>query len=135
VFSVRSCIVGRTDGHCLVDANARTAHQSSNFLKEPFFLLVSTIRSEDVSWMVDWDSQSGATAATLVAWWNCPPDCPCDAPKQRFQSQRQPTRSIGEVENSEGFTRKTEVGREADFRLANRRLQPLGHLTADAKCT
>ena len=25
--------------------------------------------------------------------------------------------------------------REAVFRLANRRLQPLGHLTADAKCT
>src|SRR3982750_1625033 len=62
--------------------------------------------------------------------WNCPHDCPCDAPKQRFQSQKQPTRSIGEVENSEGFTRKNEDGREADFRLANRRLRPLGHLTA-----
>ena len=31
---------------------------------------------------------------------------------------------------SEGFTRKIEDVREADFRLANRRLQPLGHLTA-----
>ena len=70
---------------------------------------------------------------TLVAWWNCPHDCPCDAPKQRIQSQHQPTRSIGEVENSEGFTRKIEVGREARFRLANRRLQPLGHLTAFRK--
>src|SRR6188768_2993119 len=30
----------------------------------------------------------------------------------------------------EGFTRKNDDGREADFRLANRRLQPLGHLTA-----
>ena len=29
-----------------------------------------------------------------------------------------------------GFVRKFEDGREADFRLANRRLQPLGHLTA-----
>jgi len=34
------------------------------------------------------------------------------------------------VEKSEGFTRKNEDGREADFRLANHRLQPLGHLTA-----
>jgi hypothetical protein len=60
----------------------------------------------------------------------CPQDCPCDAPKQRLQGQRQPTRSIREVETMEGFTRKIEVGREASFRLANRRLQPLGHLTA-----
>ena len=35
----------------------------------------------------------------------------------------------------EGFTRKNDDGREADFRLANRRHRPLGHLTADAKCT
>ena len=63
-------------------------------------------------------------------WWNCPHDCPCDAPKQRFQSQRQPTRSIFEVEESEGFTRKIDNGREAEIRLANHRLQPLGHLTA-----
>ena len=33
------------------------------------------------------------------------------------------------------FTRKNEDGGEADFRVANRRLQPLGHLTAGAKCT
>jgi hypothetical protein len=45
------------------------------------------------TWMVDWDSQSG-TAATLVAWWNYPHDCPYDAPKQRIQNQHsQPTRS------------------------------------------
>ena len=69
-------------------------------------------------------------AAILIALSNCPQNCPCDAPKQRVQSQRQPTRSIGEVENSEGFTRKIENVREASFRLANRRLQPLGHLTA-----
>ena len=31
---------------------------------------------------------------------------------------------------TEGFTRNIEGFREADFRLANRRLQPLGHLTA-----
>ena len=34
------------------------------------------------------------------------------------------------MEKSEGFTRKNEDVREADFRLANHRLQPLGHLTA-----
>jgi hypothetical protein len=33
------------------------------------------------------------------------------------------------VEESEGFARKIEDVREADFRLANRRLRPLGHLT------
>jgi ECF sigma factor len=31
--------------------------------------------------------------------------------------------------------RKNDDGRNADRRLANRRLQPLGHLTAEAKCT
>ena len=41
--------------------------------------------------------------------------------------------SICEVKEAEGFTRKIEDVREADFRLANRRLQPLGHLTAKAK--
>jgi hypothetical protein len=34
------------------------------------------------------------------------------------------------VEKCEGFTRKNEDGREAGFRLANHRVQPLGHLTA-----
>ena len=29
-----------------------------------------------------------------------------------------------------GFVRKIDEGREADFRLANRRFRPLGHLTA-----
>jgi hypothetical protein len=59
-----------------------------------------------------------------------PGDCPCGAAKPRLQSQRQPTRSICEVEENEEFTRKNEDGREADRRLANHRLQPLGHLTA-----
>ena len=54
------------------------------------------------------------------AYRDCPHDCPCDAPKQRFQGQQEPTRSIGEVENSEGFARKVEDRRETDFRLANR---------------
>jgi len=40
-------------------------------------------------------------------------------PKKPVPSQRQPTRPIGEVENSEGFTRKIEIGRKASFRLAN----------------
>ena len=52
--------------------------------------------------------------------WSCPHDCPCDAPKQRLQSQRQPSRLIREVKGSEGFTRKIKDVREADFRLANR---------------
>jgi hypothetical protein len=60
----------------------------------------------------------------------CPHDCPCGAPKQRLQGQRQPTRSIVEVKEDERFTREIEDVREADFRLANHRLQPLGHLTA-----
>jgi hypothetical protein len=47
-----------------------------------------------------------------------------------FLSQLQPTRSIGEVKEKEAFTKTFDDGREADFRLANRRLQPLGHLTA-----
>jgi hypothetical protein len=37
---------------------------------------------------------------------------------------------ISKVDNSEGIARKNEDGRNADRRLANRRLQPLGHLTA-----
>ena len=37
------------------------------------------------------------------------------------KSLRQPTRSISDVEKSEGFTRKIEDVREADVRLANRR--------------
>jgi hypothetical protein len=36
-----------------------------------------------------------------------------------------------EVIESLGFARKNGDGRNADRRLANRRLQPLGHLTAD----
>ena len=61
---------------------------------------------------------------------NCPCNCPWEAPKQGFQGQRQPTRSICEVKETEGFARTIEDVREADFRLANHRLQPLGHLTA-----
>jgi hypothetical protein len=42
-------------------------------------------------------------------------------------------RLIGEVKETEEFAKKNDDVREADFRLANRRLQPLGHLTADCK--
>src|SRR3989442_609781 len=59
---------------------------------------------------------------------NCPHDCPCGAPKQRLPSQWQPTGSILEVEQREGFTRKIEDVREADFRLANRLTRPSGSL-------
>jgi len=65
----------------------------------------------------------------------CPHDCPCEPAKPGLQSQQQPSRLIGEAEDTEEFTRKIEDVREAGFRLANRRLQPLGHLTADGKCT
>ena len=61
-------------------------------------------------------------------------DCPCEPPKRGYQTQRQPNGPIKELVETVGFVRKTEDGREADFRLANRRLQPIGHLTADAKC-
>ena len=60
---------------------------------------------------------------------------PASAPKPGLQSQQQPKRSIEEVVETLGFVRKNEDGREAGRRLANRRLRPLGHLTADAKCT
>jgi len=47
-------------------------------------------------------------------------DCPCDAPKQRRQSQRHLSRLIREVKEAEGFTKKIEGGRQEAFRLANR---------------
>ena len=40
---------------------------------------------------------------------------PVSAPKQRLQSQQQPTRSIAEVEETEGFTRKIEDGPRGGF--------------------
>jgi hypothetical protein len=46
-------------------------------------------------------------------------NCPCELPKQGIQSQRQPTRLIGEREEAEGFTTKIEDARKADFRLAD----------------
>ena len=63
----------------------------------------------------------------------CPHDCPCEAPKQALQSQQEPNRSTREVIETVGFVRKIDDGREADFRLANRRLRPLGHLTVKVK--
>jgi hypothetical protein len=55
-----------------IHIDARTLAKSSNFLTQPFLLRVSTIRSEAVRWMVAWDSQSGASAATLVAYGTVP---------------------------------------------------------------
>jgi hypothetical protein len=49
--------------------------------------------------------------------------------------QRGPSRSIREVVEMVGFVRKIEDVREAEIRLANRRLQPLGHLTDNRKYT
>src|SRR6266699_298924 len=45
----------------------------------------------------------------------CPHDCPCDAPKPRLRSQRQPNRLIGEDKEREGYTRKIDDVREAEF--------------------
>jgi hypothetical protein len=78
------------------------------------------------------DSLSATSVAQMDCRWqsaDCPHDCPCDAPKRRLQSQREPTRLFREMEEGERFTRKSDDVREASFRLANRRLQPLGHLT------
>jgi hypothetical protein len=47
-----------------------------------------------------------------------------------MQSQQQPTCTIEEVIETRGFVRKNGDGRNADRRLANHRLQLLGHLTA-----
>ena len=66
---------------------------------------------------------------------DCPQDCPCELPKPGLRSQQQPSRWIEEVIETRGFARKNDDGRNADRRLANRRLQPLGHLTADCKYT
>jgi hypothetical protein len=40
---------------------------------------------------------------------------------------------IEEVIETRGFAKKNDDGRNADRRLANHRLQPLGHLTAARK--
>ena len=63
----------------------------------------------------------------------CPQNCPCQLPRPGIRSHQRPSRLIEEVIERRGFTRKNEHRRDADRRLANRRLQPLGHLTADAK--
>jgi hypothetical protein len=52
------------------------------------------------------------------------------APKTGPQEPTPANRVIYEAEETEGFTRRIEDAREANFRLANHRLQPLGHLTA-----
>ena len=54
----------------------------------------------------------------------CPRDCPCEAPRPRLQSQREPTGLISEVEETEGFARKSKMPERRFFRLANHRLQP-----------
>jgi hypothetical protein len=64
---------------------------------------------------------------------DCPQNCPCERPKPGLQSQQQPNRSIEEVIEMRGFAWKNEDGRGAGRRLANHRLQPLGHLTAARK--
>ncbi len=82
-------------------------------------------------------SRDAGTALTgrRYARQDCPHDCPCGGPEQGVQSQQQPSRLIEDTKETEGFTKKIEGFREADFRLANRRLRPLGHLTAVRKCT
>src|SRR2546430_1844930 len=108
----------RRDSALAFRSVAPASRTSSSFLTQPFFLRVSTIRSEGASGGWFWDRQAGASAATLVAYGTVPTIVPETRPKQRVQSQRKPTRSIGEVESGEGFTRKSDVGRGARFRLA-----------------
>ncbi len=57
--------------------------------------------------MVAWDSQSGASAATPVAYGAVPTILPETRQDGVFRAS-QPC-SIGEMENSEGFTRRIEV--------------------------
>ena len=72
--------------------------------------------------------------SVLRASADCPHDCPCDAPKRRVQSQRQPIRATCEVVERERFARKNEDGREADRRLANRCLRPFDRRRSDTAC-
>ena len=60
---------------------------------------------------------------------NCPCDCPCKVARQAVSSQQRPIARSMEVMNAQEFGPKNDDGREAEVRLANRRLQPLGHLT------
>ena len=60
---------------------------------------------------------------------NCPPNCPCQLPKQGLQSQQQPNRSIKEVIEKRGFARKNEDGGNADRRLANRCVNTASRVT------
>ena len=85
---------------------------------------------ETVRWIVARETVNPAHRLRHSARVELSPRLSLRRAKTGVQSLRQPTRSIGEVENSEGFTRTIEVRREASFRLANHRLQPLGHLTA-----
>jgi hypothetical protein len=81
------------------------------------------------------DHRTRRTGSLNVSEQDCPHDCPCARPEPAVQGQQQPTRAIDEVVEPVGFAPKDRNGREQVRRLANRRLQLLGHLTADAKWT
>jgi hypothetical protein len=56
--------------------------------------------------------------------------CPWEPPKQRLESQRQPTHPIREVKDTEGFPRTNEDGRNADRSLANRCVNAASRVTS-----
>src|SRR5262245_46121747 len=58
---------------------------------------------------------------TLIARWKLSPRLSLRGRKTGRPGPTTATRSIVEVKETEGFTRKVEDVREADFRLANRR--------------
>jgi hypothetical protein len=65
---------------------------------------------------------------------DCPDDCPCDSAKGRFQSQQQPSNLTREVKETEGFAKKSEDVREADFRLANRFTRQVARAADNVGC-
>src|SRR4029450_2695425 len=69
-----------------------------------------------------------STAAGTV-----PEIVPVSAQNRASRANSSQNRSVEEVIETVRFVRKNEDGGEADRRLANHRLQPLGHLTAARK--
>jgi len=58
------------------EAIKKLKKQTSNFLTQPFFPRVSTIRSEGVRWMVAWGPSILRLGGDSCRVWYCPHDCP-----------------------------------------------------------
>jgi hypothetical protein len=141
--------------------NARKVRRSSNFLKQPFFPPVSTIRSEGIRWIVnvvlalnDVLEPDAAirlelrvlrvVPAKLLHCYQQHNVCSLGTHWHRLQCAHQcaQTRSKSHHSAANANQGPNKNGPEiVNFRpvlrflvaLANRRLQPLGHLTANAK--